>query len=380
MSGRHVARALSVVVLIAATILALSGCSWRGLNSLPLPGTHGHGDGAWTVRIEMPDVTTIDRNSEVFVDDVTVGRVSDLAVQDGHAVVTVSLDEGVALPANTTAKIGQTTLLGSAHVELAAPDRGAVGRLRDGDRIPIAHAGAYPTTEQTLASVALVLGGGGLDQVRTITTELDAALGGRADAARRVLSGLNTLLGGLNEQIHSITTAIDSLGDLSSRLAAQHERIGDAIDALAPALDVVADRRGRLSTALTRLGEFSDTAHGIVAASGDAMRSDLKALPPILKGLADSGRSLTESSRYLLTYPFPIDMVQNVVRGDYANGQVTLDLRLETLDKALLIGTPLEGMLAGLEGVLGKAAPAAASRRGQAPDLKDLLSPRRRPR
>ncbi|MCF8571251.1 MCE family protein [Gordonia sp. HY002] len=379
MTGR-LGRATSVVLLIVATLVALSGCSWRGLNSLPLPGTHGRGDGAWTVQIEMPDVTTIDRNSEVLVDDIAVGRVSDLALRDGHAVVTVSLDDGVALPANTVAKIGQTTLLGSAHVELGAPDNGAVGRLRDGDTIPIDDAGAYPTTEQTLASVALVLGGGGLDQVRTITTELNAALGGRTDAARRVLSGLNRLLGGLNEQIDSITDAIDSLDDLSSRLAAQHERIGEAIDALAPALDAVADRRGQLSQTLIRLGDFSDTAHGIVRASGDEMRTDLKALPPILKGLADSGKSLTESSRYLLTYPFPIDVAQNVVRGDYANGQVTLDLRLATLDKALLIGTPLEGMLSGLEGVLGKAAPATASRRGDAPPLKDLLNPGRRPR
>ncbi|MCF8587182.1 MCE family protein [Gordonia liuliyuniae] len=375
---RRTWRLLPVALLAVLAVLTSSGCSWRGLNSLPLPGTHGRGDGAWTVEIEMPDATTIDRNSEVFVADVTVGRVSDLAVRDGHAVVTVSLDSGVDLPANVTAKIGQRTLLGSAHVELAAPDRGAVGTLRDGDTVPLENAGAYPTTEQTLASVALVLGGGGIDQVRTVTTELNAALGGRTDTTRRVLTGLNTLLGGLNDQIDSITTAIDSLDDLSERLAAQHERIGDAIDALAPALEAISDRRGELSQTLIRLGDFSDTAHTIIESSDSEMRTNLKALPPILKGLADSGQSLTESTRYLLTYPFPIDMVRNVVRGDYANGQVTLDLRLATLDKALLLGTPLEGMLAGLEGVLGKAAP--ASSRGTTPDLKDLLNPGRRPR
>lgn len=371
---------VSVALATVFAVLLTSGCGWRGLNSLPLPGTHGRGDGSWTVEIEMPDATTIDRNSEVLVSDVTVGRVSDLGVRNGHAVVTVSLDSGVDLPANVTATIGQTTLLGSAHVELSAPERGAVGRLRDGDTVPLDNAGAYPTTEQTLASVAMVLGGGGIDQVRTVTTELNAALGGRGDTARRIVSGLNTLMGGLTDQIDSITTAIDSLDYLATRLAAQHERIGDAIDALAPALTAISDRRGRLSQTLTRLGEFSDTAHAIIDSSDEEMRANLKALPPILKGLADSGNSLTESTRYLLTYPFPIDMVNNVVRGDYANGQVTLDLRLETLDKALLIGTPLEGMLTGLEGVLGKAAPADASRSGTAPDLKDLLNPGRRPR
>ncbi|WP_245569710.1 MCE family protein [Gordonia shandongensis] len=364
--------------LVVLTVLSATGCDWRGVNSLPLPGTHGRGDGSWTVDIEMPDATTLDRNSEVLVADVTVGRVSDLRVRDGHAVVSVSLDADVVLPANVTATIGQTTLLGSAHVELSAPEHAAAGRLRDGDEIPLDDAGAYPTTEQTLASVALVLGGGGIDQVRTVMTELNAALGGRGDTARRVLRGLDTLLGGLDDQIDSITSAIDSLDDLAARLAASRDKIGRAIDAVSPALTVVADRRDELSQVLTRVGEFSETAHAIVESSGEEMRTNLKALPPILTGLADSGRSLTESTRYLLTYPFPIDVVHNVVRGDYANGQVTLDLRLETLDKALLIGTPLQGMLSGLEGVLGKAAPATASRRGGAPDLRDLLNPGRR--
>lgn len=369
-----------LVVLLLVSVLVLSGCTWRGINTLPLPGTRGHGADAWTVYVELPDATTIDRNSEVLVDDVTVGRVSDLRVEDGHARITVELDGGVELPMNATAKIGQTTLLGSSHVQLGAPEKGAVGRLRDGDEIGLEAAGAYPTTEQTLASVALVLGGGGLDQVRTVTTEINAALDGREDSARRVLAGLNTLMGGLDDQIDSITDAIESLDSLSAKFAAQNRQVGQAIEAIAPALGVIADRRGELSWALTRLGEFSETANSIVEASADEMRTNLKALPPILKGLADSGSSLTEATRYLLTYPFPIDVAGNVVRGDYANGQVTLDLRLETLDKALLLGTPLEGMLSGLEGVLGRAAPSSATSRGGAPSLSDLLTPKRRPR
>ncbi|MFB9259500.1 MlaE family ABC transporter permease [Dietzia aerolata] len=73
--------------------------------------------------------------------------------------------------------------------------------------------------------------------------------------------------------------------------------------------------------------------------------------------VADSGDALTESLRYLATFPFPLDNYRNAVRGDYANGTVILDLRLPVLDRGLLIGTPFEGSLAALDTVLGVPAP-----------------------
>ena len=97
-----------------------------GLNSLDMPGTAGHGKGSYTITVELPDVATLPQNSPVMVDDVTVGSVSGIeAVQrpDGtfFAAVKLSLDGNVDLPANATAKVAQTSLLGSQHVELAAP-------------------------------------------------------------------------------------------------------------------------------------------------------------------------------------------------------------------------------------------------------------------
>ena len=78
------------------------------------------------------------------------------------ATLTLDLDKGVKLPKNATAKIGQTSLLGSQHVELAAPPDPSPQPLKNGDTIPLKNSSAYPTTEQTLASIAMVLRGGGI--------------------------------------------------------------------------------------------------------------------------------------------------------------------------------------------------------------------------
>jgi phospholipid/cholesterol/gamma-HCH transport system substrate-binding protein len=115
--GISVGRATSRTVAIGSGVVLLAGCQFGGLNSLNMPGTAGHGSGAYSITVELPDVATLPQNSPVMVDDVTVGSVSGVeAVQraDGtfYAAVKISLDRDVKLPANATAKVAQTSLLG----------------------------------------------------------------------------------------------------------------------------------------------------------------------------------------------------------------------------------------------------------------------------
>ncbi|MCK8672410.1 mammalian cell entry protein, partial [Rhodococcus sp. HM1] len=58
-------------MLLAAAVVAstVSGCAWDGVNSLPLPGTPGRGEGSYTFTVEMADVGTLESNSPVMIDD-----------------------------------------------------------------------------------------------------------------------------------------------------------------------------------------------------------------------------------------------------------------------------------------------------------------------
>src|SRR5690349_22195311 len=124
--GMNAGRVTRRTVAIGSGAMLLAGCQFGGLNSLNMPGTEGHGKGSFSITVEVPDVATLPQNSPVMVDNVTVGSVSGIeAVQreDGsfYAAVKLSLDESVKLPANSTAKVAQTSLLGSQHIELAPP-------------------------------------------------------------------------------------------------------------------------------------------------------------------------------------------------------------------------------------------------------------------
>src|SRR5690606_1317741 len=153
---RRAARLLAAL----SVIVALTSCgSWRGIANVPLPSGPGTGPGSYTVYVQVEDALALNVNSRVRVADVYVGTVRSLDLVDWVGPLTISLDPAVRLPRNATAKLGQTSLLGTQHVELAAPAEPAPEPLRDGDTIPLRHTSAFPTTERTLAGIATVLRG-----------------------------------------------------------------------------------------------------------------------------------------------------------------------------------------------------------------------------
>ncbi|MEU1993165.1 MCE family protein [Nocardia gamkensis] len=361
---RRLHRTATVAVGLAVA-LGVSGCEWDGLNSLPMPGTEGTAPGSYEVRVQMPNVTTLTRNSPVRVHDVAVGTVSKIEVEDWHALVTVKLNPDVQLPANAVAKIGQTSLLGSNHLELAEPtDQAPEGRLRAGDVIPLARAGTYPTTEQVLSSLSVVLNGGGVAQLETITHELNAALTGREEAIRDLLPQLNELTTNLDRQTGDIIAAMSGLDRLGGQLAEQREVVAAAIEQIHPALTVLADRRANITRALTALGELSDVVRRIVDASGEDLKANLRSLVPALKSLSDTGGDLTEALKILATFPFPMKNLDHAIKGDYLNLFMTVDITGKRLDSNFLTGTPLGGRFGGVEGALGSFAPGTAAQNG----------------
>ena len=89
-------RVLAAALAVACAVAALSGCGWRGLNSLSLPGTEGGDDGSYTIQAQLPDVVVIQQNTRVRVADVNVGNVTKIEVQDWHALVTMRINDDVA--------------------------------------------------------------------------------------------------------------------------------------------------------------------------------------------------------------------------------------------------------------------------------------------
>ncbi|WP_059014509.1 MCE family protein [Mycobacterium sp. M26] len=346
MTARRPVLAGALTVVIAV----VPACGWRGLNSLPLPGTAGRGPGAFTIQAQLPDVRTIEPNSRVQVGDVTVGTVTRIERQGWHALLTMSIDGDVSLPGNATATVGQSGLLGSLHVELAPPTGVAPqGRLQAGAVIPLSSASTYPSSEQVLAAVSLLLNGGGIGQVQDITQSLSTALAGREQDLRNLITQLDTFTRIANEQSADIIATAESLNALAGQFADQKPVLDKAVHTIPDALRVIDEQRDVLVDALDQMGKFSALVADSTRQTKDGLLAELRELGPVLEALANAGPALTRALGLFATYPFPTDTIGTWQRGDFANLTAVIDLTLSRLDASFLTGTRWEGNLTELE-------------------------------
>lgn len=339
-----------ISLLLVLAVVPAAGCGFRGLNSLPLPGTTGGGSGAYTVRAQEPNVENLEANSKVLVNDVTVGHVTKIERQGWHALVTMTIDGDVHLPANATATIGQTSLLGSKHVALAPPtDVPSEGRLKDGSLISLSSGRSYPTTEETLAALSLLLNGGGLGKVQDVTKALSTAFGGREQDLRSLIGQLDKFITYLNAQKDDIIAATDSLNNLVGKFADQKPVIDKALKTLPAALSVLKDDRETLSDALDQVGKFGALAADSVNKTKENLVKELNDLGPVLQSVADSGGALTRSLDLITAVPFVNPTLTKWIRGDFANVTAIADLTLSRIDASLFTGTRWECNLTELE-------------------------------
>ena len=343
----------SGLVLLLA-VMVLTSCSWRGIANVPLPIGRGTGSDHLTIYVQMPDSLALNTNSRVRVADVWVGTVRDIRLINWTATLTLDLDPTVKLPANATAKIGQTSLLGTQHVELAAPADPSPRPLRSGDTIGPRDSAAYPTVERTLASIAVILNGGGIPNLDLIQTEVINILDGHVDQVREFLGRLDTFTAELSRRRDDLTRAIDSTNQLLAIAASHNDTLDRLLTDIPPLIQHFADTRELFADATESLGRFSEVANRILSDTRPNLYRSLQSLQRPLKQLGRAAPYVVDALRLGLTAPFNIDKVPNVIRGDYVNVSGAFDLTLSAVDNTMLSGTGLSGMLRALEQAWGR--------------------------
>jgi phospholipid/cholesterol/gamma-HCH transport system substrate-binding protein len=351
--ARH--RAWQALVLLAAAMM-LSSCGWHGASNVSIPGGPGSGSGSYTVYVQMPDTLAIDGNSKVMVADVFVGSIRSIELKNWVATLTLGLDKKVKLPKNATAKIGQTSLLGSQHIELAPPADPSSQMLKNGDTIPLKNSSAFPSTEQTLASLAMIVRGGGLPNLEVLQNEVSKILTGRGPQIRAFLGKLDTFTRQLNEQRDDITHAIDSTNRLLAVVANRSDVLDRVLTEFPPLIKFFAnkDYQKHLIDAIDSVGRLSQAADLYLGETRGPLHQDLQLLQCPLKELGRASPDLLGALKLVFTLPFDIDTAPKLIRGDFMNSSLTLDTTLSAVDNSFLTGTGFSGALRALEQSFGR--------------------------
>lgn len=324
-------RILGVVALLVLAFVA-SSCRFDGAYDLPLPGGKAVKSGdAITITAEFTDALNVVPRTAVMVDDVPVGQVSQIDRVGWNAKITMQVRKDLDLPANAVAEIRQTSLLGEKYVALLPPTgTPATGRLADGTDIPLSSTSRNPEVEEVLGALSFVLSGGGIGQLRTISTELNKMMDGRTQDMRDLLGRINTLVSTLDDQKGDIIRAMEGIDHLAATLNSEKQTIGAAIDAIGPAVKVLNQQHQALVTMLRKLDELGQVGTRVIRGSRQNLVATLRHLEPSLRELADAGDSLPRGVGLMASFPFPKEAA-DLAKGDYANALFYMKFDLNKL-------------------------------------------------
>lgn len=345
-------RILKGVAVTAAAVVALSGCSLSPYK-IPFPGGASTGSNPVKVQVEFRDVLDLVPQSAVKVNDVTVGKVTNIKLNGWTAVIDLKINRDAKLPANAIATIRQTSLLGEKFVSLGAPPSGGIGTLKSGDKIPLSRSGRNPELEEVLGAASLLFNGGGLEKTKTVVQELNKTLDGNETEVKQLLQSANSFISQLDTNKEALLTSLEKVNNVAIEANKQKSAITGALDNLPGALKVVNDQRDELVKLLQALNRLGDVGTRVVKESKADTVADLKALGPVLQNLAKSGDDLSKSLTTLLTFPFTdgsvggptVQGAKDFQYGDYFNLSIRADVSLEQLTN--LLGLPAIPALSG---------------------------------
>lgn len=332
MTSRTRTGAATVVAL--GVLAAAAGCSTT-MRDLPIPGTGVSGD-TIEIKAEFDEALNLAEGAPVKVNGVDSGKVKSIGIDDYTAVVTMEVRTDAELHEGATARLRYTTPLGELFVDVTNPAEGA--DLDDGTTLGLAETETAPTVEDALAQASLLINGGGLDQLQTITEELNTALNGNEADVRLLLEQSATFLTQANATTASIDAVLTSLDSLSGTLDARQDVINRAMREIRPAAAVLRRATPELTGLLEAVRRFASAADDTVRATRSQLFALLAETEPVLAELASNRGRFKDMLRSLTS---AADALRGVVPGDY--GSISLDLHLDEFKV---------GNIPGLQGIL----------------------------
>ena len=252
--------------------------------------------------------------ANVQTSDVKIGRVTGIELDKGNwqAKVTMCLDEGEQIPADTQAVARRTSLLGEKFIDL----RGGSGPpfLQDGNVIGVEQTSEAAELEDVFAKLAGVLGAGNLEQINRFTTAQAKILRDNTDELKLVLQELRLFTGTLASRKEDIAASIDSLDQVARTVLTDSDVLQRFLRSFADSSEVLADQRDSLQTLLFALDRFTRISVRLLEQTESGLDQQFTDLRPVLRTAVLNSDNIVQTLRTLATFT---DWFPETMPGDY---------------------------------------------------------------
>jgi virulence factor Mce-like protein len=263
--------------------------------------------------------------SEVQVLGVKVGKVTDVKPEGPVVRVSMQLERGQHVEADTAAVIVAPTLVSDRYVQLTKPDTGGA-RLKDGAVIPRDRTATPVEIDDlytSLTDVATKLGPDGANSKGALSDLLDVAsrnLAGNGTGINRTIDEFGRATSTLASSSDDLFATIANVKEFNDMLVANDQSVADVNRQFAAVTDYLADDREDLADAITNLGDALAIVDDFIGDNRQNIKTSVDNLLGPTQVLVKQKDSLEESVRLV-----PV-VLQNFLRSYNAQNN-TLDGR-----------------------------------------------------
>lgn len=267
---------LAALAALAVTGAVLAGCS-------------GGGGGTISATAVFSDVNDLVAGAPVQFADISVGNVQSISLAHNDAKVVMTIDRSANVPADVTAEIQQTTILGEHFVALVP---GGGGGQPLADNAVINKTEFVPGIQQLVSAGSEVFGAINAAQLSEIVINGAQGFGGQSAQISSLLDNFDTVLRGYASRSAEIKSVIEQVDQFASTLAPDAQTDAQALTNLAQTTTVLAQESGQFEQLLQSLDNLAVQGRSILDTGVPQTEDQINALSAVANQLAQHQQDL----------------------------------------------------------------------------------------
>ncbi len=244
-----------------------------------------------TERAAMTDATGLAASDPVKIAGVTVGQVTGVGVDHGHAVVTFTLNRGVRIRTSTQTGLRAQNVLGQEFLYLYPGTTGPL--LAAGASLPLDQSLGNAGVGALLNALGPFLTAVNPKEANTLLQSLVAALQGNESEVGSLIDNaatVSTTVGSIDAQVGAV---IGNLDQVLTALANRSTDLGTLLDNLQTVSQALAGRNSLLDSVVTNLSHVTGEFAGLAQANQGTLRTAIDALDSVTGAVQQNEQQLS---------------------------------------------------------------------------------------
>lgn len=272
----------TIVKLTAFVVLCVFFTGWLAATIGNISPAQLFGRNTYTISAAFDDVSGLLPDDNVKIAGVPVGKVTDIRVSKGKAVVTMQVRRAQKVPADTSAVIRWRNLLGQRYVYLEPGTSSTT--LADGDRIAATRSVVdIGELFNRLGPIVKAIEPAKVNEFLVTITE---ALDGNEESLRRTIADLATLMQSLASRDEAILRMVTNLDTVVGVITTRDAQLRSILDDLVAVSATFSEHADVVDQAVTDLGTLSSHLAPLLANNRAELDSILANLTALIRVVA----------------------------------------------------------------------------------------------